>query len=153
MVASAGNATTLISQQTEIVGDLYFTGTLEVEGKIKGNIFAHAETDCEIRIRENGFIQGDIRAPNIIINGIVEGDVYSTSQLELAAKGKVYGAVYYHLIEMVMGSELNGTLTHGIPQQMENEVTLSASSRSDPKDSTNTSEDKTPLPELLFNEE
>jgi hypothetical protein len=36
---------------------------------------------------------------------------------------------------------------------MENEVTLFASSRSDPKDSTNTSEDKTPLPELLFNEE
>jgi len=42
----------------------------------------------------------------------VEGDVHSTQHLELAAKARVVGNVYYHLIEMVMGSEVNGSLCH-----------------------------------------
>ena len=50
--------------------------------------------------------------PSVIVNGLVEGDVHSTQHLELAAKARVVGNVYYHLIEMVMGSEVNGSLCH-----------------------------------------
>jgi cytoskeletal protein CcmA (bactofilin family) len=48
----------------------------------------------------------------IVINGLVEGDVYSSNHIELAAKARVSGNVHYHLIEMVMGSEVNGSLSH-----------------------------------------
>ncbi|MFL2840750.1 MAG: polymer-forming cytoskeletal protein [Pseudohongiellaceae bacterium] len=106
------NVTTLISKLTEIHGDLHFSGTLEVEGKIRGNIYADPEVPAEVRIRESGLVQGEIKAPSIIINGLVEGDVYSSEHIELAAKGRVVGNVYYHLIEMVMGSEINGSLSH-----------------------------------------
>ena len=34
---NASNVTTLISKATEITGDIHFSGTLEVEGKIEGN--------------------------------------------------------------------------------------------------------------------
>ena len=57
-------------------------------------------------------MQGEIKVPSVIINGLVEGDVHSTQHLELAAKARVIGNVYYHLIEMVMGSEVNGSLCH-----------------------------------------
>lgn len=109
---STENITTLISKATEITGDLYFSGVLEVEGKVCGNIYADEDSSAEVRIRESGLVQGEIKVPSVIINGLVEGDVHSSQHLELAAKARVVGNVYYHLIEMVMGSEVNGSLTH-----------------------------------------
>jgi cytoskeletal protein CcmA (bactofilin family) len=109
---STENITTLISKATELTGDLHFSGVLEVEGKIRGNIFADEDSSAEVRIRESGLVQGEIKVPSVIINGLVEGDVHSSQHLELAAKARVVGNVYYHLIEMVMGSEVNGSLTH-----------------------------------------
>lgn len=104
--------TTLISRTTEITGDLHFSGALEVEGRIFGNIYADNESSAEVRIRESGLVKGSIQAPRVIINGMVEGDVHSSEHLELAAKARIQGNVYYHLLEMVMGSEVNGSLSH-----------------------------------------
>ncbi len=112
------NVTTLISKSSEINGDLHFSGTLEVEGKIRGNIYADPEVSADVRIRESGLVQGEIKAPSIIVNGLVEGDVYSSEHIELAAKARVVGNVYYHLIEMVMGSEVNGSLCHRTPAEL-----------------------------------
>lgn len=112
MPFNSPNITTLISKSTEVTGDIHFSGALEIEGKVKGNIFADDESAAEVRIRENGVVQGEITAPSIIINGFVEGDVYSSQHVELAAKATVVGNVYYNLIEMVMGSEVNGSLHH-----------------------------------------
>jgi cytoskeletal protein CcmA (bactofilin family) len=109
---STENITTLISKATEITGDVHFGGVLEVEGKVRGNIYADDDSSAEVRVRESGLVQGEIKVPSVIINGLVEGDVHSTQHLELAAKGRVVGNVYYHLIEMVMGSEVNGSLCH-----------------------------------------
>ena len=103
---------TLISKATEITGDIHFSGALEVEGKIFGNIYADDDSSAEVRVRETGLVKGEIQAPMVIINGMVEGDVYSSNHIELAAKARVLGNVYYHLIEMVMGSEVNGSLSH-----------------------------------------
>lgn len=108
----ASNVTTLISKATEITGDIHFSGALEVEGKVFGNIYADDDTSSEIRIRETGLVKGEIQSPLVIINGMVEGNVYSSNHIELAAKARVQGNVYYHLIEMVMGSEVNGSLSH-----------------------------------------
>ena len=109
---STENITTLISKATEITGDVHFSGVLEVEGKVRGNIYADDDSSAEVRVRESGLVQGEIKVPSVIINGLVEGDVHSTQHLELAAKARVVGNVYYHLIEMVMGSEVNGSLCH-----------------------------------------
>ncbi len=48
----------------------------------------------------------------------MEGDVYSSEHIELAAKARVVGNVYYHLIEMVTGSEVNGSLCHRTPAEL-----------------------------------
>lgn len=104
--------TTLISKVTEVTGDLHFSGALEVEGRIFGNIYADEDSAAEVRIRESGLVKGSIQAPRVIINGMVEGDVHSGQHLELAAKARVHGNVHYHMLEMVMGAEVNGSLCH-----------------------------------------
>lgn len=108
--AASGPAHTLISRQTEIIGDMRFAGELIVEGKIRGNIFADDESGALIRIAETGVVEGEIWVPSAVVNGLVKGDLHSSKHLELAAKAVVMGNVFYNLIEMVMGSEVNGSL-------------------------------------------
>ena len=72
--------------------------------------------------------------PSAIINGLVQGDVRSTIHIELAAKAVVAGNVYYNLIEMVMGSEVNGNLIH-IGSSNQEAKKLSATSKQLPSSS------------------
>ena len=115
----SGPANTLVSRTTEIVGDIHFSGELIIEGRVKGNIYAEDDSTGLIRVAEKGAVEGEICVPSAIINGLVQGDVRSANHIELAAKAVVVGNVYYNLIEMVMGSEVNGNLMHISASQQE----------------------------------
>ena len=65
-----------------------------------------------LTVSEKGRIEGDVRVPNLILNGAVQGDVYASERVELASHARVTGNVYYNLIEMAMGAEVNGNLVH-----------------------------------------
>lgn len=103
---------TLIGHNSEIAGDIRFSGGLHVDGVVRGNIFADADSGSVLSISERGQIEGEVRVPNILLNGSVKGDVYSAEHIELAEKAKVVGNVYYKLIEMTRGAEVNGNLVH-----------------------------------------
>ncbi|MCL6270497.1 polymer-forming cytoskeletal protein [Sansalvadorimonas sp. 2012CJ34-2] len=105
--ASGSDATTLISEGTEIRGDMIFRGSMHVEGRVIGNIQAHEGT---LRLADGGLIEGDIRVSDIVINGTVKGDVFAAGKLELASKADISGNVYYNTIEMVVGAQVNGVL-------------------------------------------
>ena len=112
-----GPAHTLISRTTEVVGDIHFSGELIIEGRVKGNIYAEDDSQALIRVAEKGAVEGEICVPSAVVNGLVQGDVRSATHLELASKAVLVGNVYYNLIEMVMGSEVNGNLIHiGVTQ-------------------------------------
>lgn len=103
---------TLISNKTSLTGDIAFAGGLHLDGRIKGNVRAEENSDAVIRISEVGEVEGDVFSPHVIINGTVHGDVYASKHLELASKASIKGNVYYNLIEMAMGAEVNGNLVH-----------------------------------------
>lgn len=117
--AMKGLAHTLVSCQTEIVGDIRFSGELIVEGRVKGNVYADDESGAVVRVAQNGIIEGDLWVPSAVINGLIQGDIHSSKHVELGAKAVVMGDVFYDLIEMVMGSEINGSLTHIARAQQE----------------------------------
>jgi cytoskeletal protein CcmA (bactofilin family) len=96
--------TTLVSTETVIIGDVRFSGVLDVEGLVKGNILAEPGKDALVRVVDKGRVEGEIRAPSVVINGAVEGDVYS--------RARVLGNVFYTMVEMAAGAEVNGSLTH-----------------------------------------
>ncbi|ALG69187.1 bactofilin family protein [Beggiatoa leptomitoformis] len=102
----------LIGQGTEIHGHVVFAGGLHIDGTIKGNITAKDESSSVLTLSEQGSIKGEVRVPNVILNGVVMGDVYASEHIELALNARVTGNVYYNLIEMAMGAEVNGSLVH-----------------------------------------
>lgn len=104
---------TLIGDTTTLTGDLLFSGGLHVEGKVVGNIKT-ADTDeaALFILNENGVIEGDVEVPNMVINGTVKGDLHASGNVELASNAKIHGNVYYNLVEMAVGAQINGNLVH-----------------------------------------
>lgn len=101
---------TLIGQNTEVRGDIVFTGGLHVDGTIKGNVLASEESGSVLSLSDRGRIEGEVRVPNMVLNGTVVGDVYSDAHIELAPKARISGNLYYKLLEMAVGAEVNGNL-------------------------------------------
>jgi len=109
---SGSGKTTLVSSDTVILGEVRFSGVLDIEGLVRGNIIAELGKEALVRVVDKGRVEGEIRAPSVVINGSVQGDVYATRRLELAAKARVQGNVFYVLVEMAAGAEVNGSLAH-----------------------------------------
>jgi cytoskeletal protein CcmA (bactofilin family) len=92
---SVSGKTTLVSSDTVILGEIRFSGVLDIEGLVRGNIIAEPGKEALVRVVDKGRVEGEIRAPSVVINGTVQGDVYATRHLELAAKARVQGNVFY----------------------------------------------------------
>lgn len=111
---------TMVGPSTEINGDLRFDGWCHVDGTVNGNITADPDTDSHLTISEDANVDGGVTVPNVQLNGIVRGDVYASERVELGPTARVIGNVYYNLIEMAIGAEINGKLVH----KPEGQVTL-----------------------------
>ena len=111
---------TLVGPNTRIDGDLNFEGGCHVDGTVKGNVSANTESNSALSVSEDGNVEGGVTVPYVVLHGIVRGDVYATKRVELGPTARVIGNVYYNLIEMAIGAEINGKLVH----QPEGQVAL-----------------------------
>jgi len=102
---------TLIGSGTVLRGDIHFKAGLHIDGVVKGNVIAEGE-DGMLTTSAGSCIEGEVRVHNIVLNGEVKGDVHALEYIELAPQARVTGNVYYTLIEMAMGAEVNGNLVH-----------------------------------------
>ena len=107
----------LIGQQSTILGDIRFGGGLHVDGTIKGNVIADGDDQATLTVSDRGTIEGEVRVPYIILNGLVNGDVHANEHVELASNARVEGNVHYALIEIAMGAEGNGKLVRIVEDQ------------------------------------
>jgi len=116
---NSSGSTTLIAEGTRLTGDIAFSGNLEIEGAVVGNITSSDE-NAKIRILNSGSVTGDIEVANIVINGNTRGDLYASQLIKLAAKAVVQGSVNYKLIEIEKGAEVVGSFVY---HQKRNNVT------------------------------
>lgn len=108
---SSAQVDTLVGRNTVVEGNIRFSGGLHVEGTIRGNLYADdGERPSILILNEGGRVEGEVNVPRVVINGTVEGDVHASERVELAPKARISGSVYYNLIEMAMGAEVNGNL-------------------------------------------
>ena len=103
---------TLVGSNSQVNGDLHFTGGCHIDGTVKGNVVADSESSSALSISEDGTVEGGVTVPYVVLNGIVRGDVVAHQRVELGPTARVIGNVYYNLIEMAIGAEINGKLVH-----------------------------------------
>jgi len=108
---STTETTSLIASGTQIRGDVQFSGRLHVDGKIEGSIRAD-DAAAVLTLSSHANVIGEIQAPHIVINGSANGDVTADERLELASNARVEGNVFYKVLEMSAGAQINGKMVH-----------------------------------------
>ena len=103
---------TLIGAKTRINGDVEFVGGFHLDGYINGNVKSEAGSGATLSVSEQGCIEGSVLVTNIMLNGIVKGDIEASDRVELGPKARVMGSVHYTTIETAVGAQINGKLIH-----------------------------------------
>lgn len=103
---------TLVAENTRVTGDIHFGDQLIVNGEVHGNVVATEGTQATLTVSDRGRIEGQIRVPVVILNGEVIGDVHAEKHLELDAKARIEGNLYYRVVEVVKGARVQGRLIH-----------------------------------------
>ena len=102
---------TLIGAKTRINGDVEFAGGLHLDGYINGNVYGDA-AGATLSVSEQGGIEGSVNVANVVLNGIVKGDIDASARVQLGEKAQVLGNVRYSVIETAVGAQINGKLVH-----------------------------------------
>jgi cytoskeletal protein CcmA (bactofilin family) len=102
----------LIGATTRVEGNVFFSGGLQVDGAVRGNVAALPEQPGTLVVSENARIDGEVQAAHIVVNGTINGSVDARETLELQANSKVKGDVHYKSLEIQQGAVVEGRLVH-----------------------------------------
>ena len=105
-------ANTIIGIDTRVNGDMHFAGGLHVDGIIYGSVSADPDSESALSLAGGATIDGGVTVPYVLLEGTVKGDVFANKRVILGETARVIGNVYYNLIEMAIGAEINGKLVH-----------------------------------------
>jgi len=105
-----GEVDTLIGRNTRVEGDIHFTGGLYVDGRVKGAIASEANGEAMLSISEHGQVEGEIRVPHVVVNGLLVGNIHHAAKVELLANARVQGNIHYSLLQMAVGAAVTGQL-------------------------------------------
>jgi cytoskeletal protein CcmA (bactofilin family) len=105
-----GRIDTLIGRTASVQGDVEFAGGLHIDGRITGSVRATAGLAASLSVSEHGVIEGSVEAPQVVLNGRVNGDIVGRDRVVLGGKARVRGNVHYGVIEMALGAEISGKL-------------------------------------------
>lgn len=84
-----GEINTLLGKGSEFEGKLTFEGTVRVDGKLSGEIFS----DDVLVVGEGAEVHAEIDIGEIIIQGLVVGNIRAKRAVEIHGPGKVRGDI------------------------------------------------------------
>jgi cytoskeletal protein CcmA (bactofilin family) len=94
----------ILGESSKITGDVEALGTIIVDGTIIGHVKGE-----KVILGDKACVRGDIAANNIIIGGMVEGQLKGKERVELRATGRVRGDIFTHRLSVTEGAVFNGT--------------------------------------------
>jgi cytoskeletal protein CcmA (bactofilin family) len=112
--AATGNGSAiegLVGERMQITGDIRFAGIFVIEGRVKGSVQADEGSDGVLKLYERGHLEGQALAPSVEIDGQMQGDV-TAERLKLGPTARVRGNIYYRVLEMAAGAQVNGQMIH-----------------------------------------
>lgn len=107
------NIETLISEGVEIKGDITAQGSIRVDGNVSGKL----NIKGDMVLGAKGKVKGEVTAQNLIIAGLIEGNVIIRERFEISATGRMNGDVQCNIITIEEGGILDGTSKMGSKQE------------------------------------
>src|ERR1043166_6093988 len=99
-----GEITTLLGRGAAFEGKLTFEGTVRIDGKFKGEVFS----DDVLVIGEGAQVEATIDVGEVIIQGIVVGNISAKRSIEIHASGRVKGDLHTPTLQIDKGVIFEG---------------------------------------------
>lgn len=94
----------LISNGTDIVGDVISNGDIRIDGTLKGSL----NTKGKVVIGPTGKVNGEVICKNSEVSGIVEGKLSVEQLLNLKASSKIIGDITTSKLSIEPGAKFTG---------------------------------------------
>jgi cytoskeletal protein CcmA (bactofilin family) len=103
---SANGPTTYVAASTKITGTIAGKGAYVFCGTVEG--------DCDIEgpltLADGGRWKGMLKATDIVVAGVVEGDVVAAQRVEILGSARVTGSLSGHSIAVAEGAIIAGEI-------------------------------------------
>lgn len=95
----------LISNGTDITGDIKSNGDIRIDGTLAGNL----NTKGKVVIGPTGKVTGEVICKNSEVSGIVEGKITVGQLLNLKASSKILGDIVTSKLSIEPGAKFSGS--------------------------------------------
>lgn len=102
--SAIGEIETIIGKDTQLKGSIKAQGTIRIDGEFEGDI----DSEQDIIIGESGRVTAKINARNVLISGVLQGNVNAAGRLELMSSGKLYGDIKANALIIGEGAVFKG---------------------------------------------
>jgi cytoskeletal protein CcmA (bactofilin family) len=99
----------LISNGTDITGDIKSNGDIRIDGTLKGNLI----TKGKVVIGQTGKVNGEVICKNSEVSGIVEGKISVNQLLNLKASSRIIGDITTSKLSVEPGAVFSGNCKMG----------------------------------------
>ena len=100
-----GGAT--IGKTVKFVGQIYSNEDLFVDGNLEGTVEAIAQ---KLTIGPNGSVHASVKAHNVVVLGMLEGNVEAADRIEIGRDAKVVGDMRMARIQIEDGAYFKGSI-------------------------------------------
>lgn len=97
-------AVNLISQGTEITGDIKSAGDIRIDGVLNGNL----NTKGKVVIGPTGRVKGEVECKNSEVSGMIDGKISVVQLLNLKASSKITGTIVTNKLSIEPGAMFTG---------------------------------------------
>ncbi len=87
-------------------GQIVSAGPVKIEGVVVGNV----DSETQVLVATRGTVKGDIRAPEIVVNGAVSGAIPAGDSAALGLSSVITGDITSKLLVVQEGGKINGRL-------------------------------------------
>ena len=103
---------TVIGQSAVVVGNIVSQDQVQLKGHVVGNIDVNGSPNAQLSVLSKAHVEGDIRAQQAVVTGVVTGNIESTGRVELHAGAQVKGNISYSTMAIEHGAQLFGMMTN-----------------------------------------
>jgi len=102
-----GQNINLVSNGTQITGDIITDGDIRMDGELKGNINARGR----LVVGANGKIEGEINCNNVEVSGEVKGKITARELLNMKSSSRINGEIITGKLAVEPGAAFTGNCT------------------------------------------
>ena len=96
----------LISGNLQIKGDVYFSGSLRIDGRVDGKISTYEGRRGQVIISKGAIVNGPITATNVLADGLINGTMDVVEKLECRSHAIIRGHVTYGSMDIADGAQI-----------------------------------------------